>query len=154
MNAADTAAALAAQAEAVCRRYLPYGHRSGRYWCAGDVRGATGRSLFVRLSPPGTPGRWQDANTGEHGDLLDLIRIVTGARSLRAALADARRFLAQPLPPEKPHGEPYDRIAAARNLWDRCRPIDNTRGHADIGFMPTTRPKSLIERGIRQSLSA
>ncbi len=128
MNAADTAAALAARAEAVCRRYLPYGNRSGRYWCAGDVRGATGRSLFVRLSPPGTPGRWQDANTGEHGDLLDLIRIATGARSLREALAEARRFLAQPLPPEKPHGESYDRVAAARNLWDRCRPIDNTRG--------------------------
>ena len=128
MNAADTAAALAARAEAVCRRYLPAGNRSGRYWCAGDVRGATGRSLFVRLSPPGTPGRWQDANTGEHGDLLDLIRIATGSRSLREALAEARRFLAQPLPPEPPRGESYDRIAAARNLWDRCRPIDNTRG--------------------------
>ena len=128
MNAADTAAALAARAEAVCRRYLPAGNRSGRYWCAGDVRGAAGRSLFVRLSPPGTPGRWQDANTGEHGDLLDLIRIATGARSLREALAEARRFLAQPLPLAKPHGEAYDRIAAAHNLWDRCRPIDNTRG--------------------------
>ncbi len=128
MNAADTAAALAARAEHVCRRYLPHGRRQGRYWCAGDVRGATGRSLFVRLSPPGTPGRWQDANTGEHGDLLDLIRIATGARSLREALAEARRFLAQPLPPEQPRGEAYDRVAAARNLWDRCRPIDNTRG--------------------------
>ena len=128
MNAADTAAALAARAEHVCRRYLPHGKRQGRYWCAGDVRGATGRSLFVRLSPPGTPGRWQDANTGEHGDLLDLIRLATGARSLREALAEARRFLVQPLPPEKPHGESYDRVGAARNLWDRCRPIDNTRG--------------------------
>ena len=128
MNAADTAAALAARAEHVCRRYLPHGRRQGRYWCAGDVRGATGRSLFVRLSPPGTPGRWQDANTGEHGDLLDLIRIATGARSLREALAEARRFLAQPLPTEQPHGESYDRVAAALNLWNRCRPIDNTRG--------------------------
>ncbi len=128
MNAADTAAALAARAEAVCRRYLPQGRRQGRYWCAGDVRGATGRSLFVRLSPPGTPGRWQDANTEEHGDLLDLIRIATGARSLREALAEARRFLAQPLPTEQPRGEAYDRVGAAHNLWDRCRPIDNTRG--------------------------
>ena len=128
MNAADTAAALAARAEHVCRFYLPQGRRQGRYWCAGDVRGATGRSLFVRLSPPGTPGRWQDANTGEHGDLLDLIRIATGARSLREALAEARRFLSQPLPTEQPRGEAYDRIAAAHNLWDRCRPIDNTRG--------------------------
>ena len=68
MNAADTAAALAAHAEAVCRKYLPHGRRQGRYWCAGDVGGAPGRSLFVRLEPPGTPGKWQDAATSQHGD--------------------------------------------------------------------------------------
>ena len=130
MNAADTATALAQHAEAVCRRFLPHGTHRGRYWVAGDVHGATGRSLFVRLAPPGTPGRWQDASTAEHGDLLDLIRIATGARSLREALAEARRFLAQPLPAEKPRGESYDRVASARNLWDRCRPISGTHGEA------------------------
>ena len=139
MNAADTAAALAARAEHVCRRYLPQGRRQGRYWCAGDVRGATGRSLFVRLSPPGTPGRWQDANTGEHGDLLDLIRIATGARSLREALAEARRFLAQPLTPASSHPDAYDRTEAARNLWNRCRPIDRTQAE-----------EYLAARGIRR----
>ena len=130
MNATDTAAALARHAEAVCRRFLPHGTRRGRYWIAGDVHGATGRSLFVRLAPPGTPGRWQDANTGEHGDLLDLIRIGTGSRSLRDALAEARRFLAQPLPPARPHHDTYDRLASAHNLWDRCRPISGTHGEA------------------------
>ena len=59
--------------EAVCRRYLPHGRRQGRYRVAGDLLGAKGRSLFVRLRPPGPPGRWTDAATGEHGDLLDLI---------------------------------------------------------------------------------
>ena len=139
LNAADTAAALAAHAEAVCRRYLPNGRRRGRYWCAGDVRGAQGRSLFVRLEPPGPVGKWSDPAEQIHGDLLDLIRHATGARSLREALAEARRFLAQPLTPASSHRDTYDRTAAARNLWNRCRSID--RSHAE---------KYLVARGIRR----
>ena len=139
MNAADTAAALAAHAEDVCRRYLPNGRRQGRYWCAGDVRGAQGRSLFVRLEPPGPVGKWQDAALGIHGDLLDLIRLATGARSLREALAEARRFLAQPLPPASSRPDAYDRTEAALNLWNRCQPIDRTQAE-----------KYLSARGIRR----
>ena len=60
MIAGDVAAALGARAEEVCRRYLPHGRKHGRYWTAGDVRGARGRSLFVRLAPPGVPGKWTD----------------------------------------------------------------------------------------------
>ena len=130
MNAADTAAALAAHAEAVCRKYLPQGRRQGRYWCAGDVRGAEGRSLFVRLEPPGPVGKWSDPAEQIHGDLLDLIRHATGARSLREALAEARRFLALPLKSTSSHRGTYDRTAAARNLWNRCRPIDGSHGEA------------------------
>ena len=129
MNAADTAAALAARAEQVCVRYLPHGKRQGRYWCAGDVRGASGRSLFVRLEPPGTVGKWTDASTDQHGDLLDLVRLATGSRSLRETLTEARRFLAQPVAPVASHDDTYDRAEAARNLWDRCGPIDST--HAE-----------------------
>ena len=92
MNAAAIAAALGLHAEAVCRRYLPHGRRQGRYWIAGDLDGARGRSLFVRLHGPGVPGKWTDAAAGTHGDLLDLIRSV--ATTLRAALAEARAFLA------------------------------------------------------------
>ena len=130
MNAADTAAALAQRAEATCRRFLPQGKRNGRYWCAGDVRGASGRSLFVRLEPPGTPGRWTDSATGEHGDLLDLVRLATGSRSLREALAEARRFLAQPAVPAQRRPETYDRTEAARNLWNRCAPIENSHAQS------------------------
>ena len=129
MNAADTAAALAAHAEEVCRRYLPNGRRVGRYWCAGDVRGAPGRSLFVRLEPPGTPGKWTDAATSQHGDLLDLIRLATGSRSLREALAEARRFLARPISSASSQPDAYDRTEAARSLWNRCQPIDGS--HAE-----------------------
>ncbi len=129
MNAARVAAALAERAEEVCRRYLPRGRKQGRYWVAGDIRGARGRSLFVRLAPPGTPGKWTDAASMEHGDLLDLVRIASGAGSLRGALAEARAFLSLPPMPASPDPDSYDRIEAARRLWQRCRSIDGT--HAE-----------------------
>ena len=128
--AAAVAAALGARAEEVCRRYLPHGRKSGRYWTAGDIRGARGRSLFVRLAPPGVPGKWTDASTAEHGDLLDLIRIASGAGSLRAALAEAHAFLASPAMPPSAPPEDYDRAQAARRLWQRCRAIDGTHAEA------------------------
>ena len=127
--AAGIAAALAARAEAVCRHYLPHGRRQGRYWICGDLDGARGRSLFVRLAPPGTPGKWTDAAQGTHGDLLDLIRYRTGAPTLRAALDEARRFLALPVSPTTSRDEPYDPTEAARRLWRHCRPVDSS--HAE-----------------------
>ena len=60
MNAAAIAAALGERAEAVCRAYLPHGRKQGRYWVAGDLDGARGRSLYVRLAGPGTPGKFTD----------------------------------------------------------------------------------------------
>ena len=127
--AAGIAAALGARAEAVCRRYLPHGRKLGRYWVAGDLDGARGRSLFVRLSGSGTPGKWTDAATGEHGDLLDLIRHRTRAPSLRAALDEARAFLALPTAPATGSGDSYDATEAARRLWRQCRAIGGT--HAE-----------------------
>ena len=129
MNAAAIAAALAHCAEAVCRHYLPHGRRQGRYWVAGDLDGARGRSLYVRLAGPGTLGRWTDAATGEHGDLLDIIRHRLRARTLRAALDEARAFLALPAAPAAGEGGSYDATEAARRLWRRCRAIDGT--HAE-----------------------
>ena len=128
--AARVAAALGARAEEVCRRYLPQGRKQGRYWTAGDVYGARGRSLFVRLAPPGVPGKWTDASSGEYGDLLDLIRIASGAGSLRAALAEAHAFLASPPMPASAMPDNYDRTEAARHLWQHCRAIDGTHAEA------------------------
>ena len=127
--AAAIAAALAARAEEVCRKYLPNGRRLGRYWICGDLDGARGRSLFVRLSGSGKPGGWTDAATGEHGDLLDLIRYRTNAPTLRAALDEARRFLALPVSPAAASDAPYDGTEAARRLWRRCRAVDGS--HAE-----------------------
>ncbi len=130
--AAAIAAALAARAEAVCRRYLPHGRRQGRYWICGDLDGARGRSLFVRLSGPGTPGKWTDAARGTHGDLLDLVRYRSGAPTLRAALDEACAFLALEPDPDSARtcsgypgapDAPWDATEAARRLWRRCRAI-------------------------------
>ncbi|MFS8037565.1 toprim domain-containing protein [Xanthobacter sp. AM11] len=120
-RAADLAEGLARRAEAVCRHYLPKGHRQGRYWCVGDVHGTPGRSLFVRLAGPepgpGAAGRWQDAATGEYGDLLDLIALNRGLASFRDLAAEARHFLILPLgtAPRRPRdiAPRYDAHAAA-----------------------------------------
>ena len=127
--AAGLAAALGLQAEAVCRRYLPQGRRQGRYWVAGDLDGTRGRSLFVRLSGPGVPGRWTDAATGQHGDLLDLIRHRSRVPTLRAALDEARAFLALPATRASAPVGDYDATEAARRLWRQCRAIAGT--HAE-----------------------
>ena len=130
MNATRIAKALGERAEEVCRAYLPYGRRQGRYWTAGDIRGARGRSLFVRLAPPGVPGKWADPAEGTHGDLLDLIRHRMGGVPLRDAMAEARAFLALPAAPASGSADTYDPGQAARRLWQRCRAIDGTHAEA------------------------
>ena len=137
--AAGIAAALASRAEEVCRRYLPRGKKQGRYWVAGDVDGSPGRSLFVRLEPPGAPGKWTDAATGEHGDLLDLIRRRSAAPTLRAAMDEARAFLALPVPHPPGGGPPYDAREAARRIWGRCRPIEGGPAEAYLRARGITR---------------
>ena len=130
MNATGIAAALGERAEEVCRSYLPRGRKQGRYWVAGDLDGAKGRSLFVRLSGPGVPGKWTDAANSEHGDLLDLIRHRSGAPTLRAALNEARAFLALPASPSSGEAGAYHASEAARRLWRRCRAIGGTHAEA------------------------
>ena len=93
--AADLAQRLAERAEAVCHHYLPNGVRRGAYWIVGDVSGAKGRSLYVRLrsSSNTAAGKFVDAATGEHGDLLDLIRLNRGLATVSDAFDEARAFL-------------------------------------------------------------
>lgn len=98
--AAELARLLARQAEAVCRHYLPAGRRQGRYWLVGDVHNRPGRSLFVRLSGgdtgKGAAGHWQDAATGQFGDLLDLICERCCLSTFPDVAEEARRFLGLP----------------------------------------------------------
>ena len=130
MNATNIATSLGACAEAVCRHYLPRGRKQGRYWIVGDLDGAKGRSLFVRLSGPGVPGKWADSATGQHGDLLDLIRHRSGSPTLHAALNEARAFLALPASPGTGEADTYDASEAARRLWRRCRAIGGSHAEA------------------------
>lgn len=89
---------LADQAEVVCRHYLSNGRREGCYWLVGDVRNTPGRSMYVRLkdSPKGPAGKWTDAATGEHGDLLDVIRESCGLIDFKDVADEARIFLSMP----------------------------------------------------------
>lgn len=133
---ADLAARLGSDAEAVCRVYLSAGRRVGRYWIVGDVRNAAGRSMFVRLSGPvrgpGAAGRWRDAATGEHGDLLDVIREVLGLAGVGDAAEEARRFLGLPQEPSRVRqvrdrpASSVDNVGAARRLFAASRPIAGT----------------------------
>lgn len=68
----------------------------------GDLQNNPGRSLFVRLtgptSGPGAAGKFTDSATGEHGDLLDIIRERTGISRFPDLLAEARAHLGRPQP--------------------------------------------------------
>src|SRR5579871_4402759 len=97
-DASELAHRLAREAEAVCRHYLSNGKREGRYWLVGDVYNTPGRSMCVRLqnSQKGPAGKWTDAATGEHGDLLDVIRYSLGLRDFREVAEEAKPFLTMP----------------------------------------------------------
>jgi Toprim domain len=127
---------LGRNAEAVCRHYLSQGCREGRYWLVGNAQNVPGRSLYVRLvdMEKGIAGKWTDAATGEHGDLLDIIALNQGHHQLRDTLDEARRFLSLPIPAIDPNqdrnrfkskvvaGSP----AAAKRLFAASKPIHGT----------------------------
>jgi len=137
-GASETAMLLGQNAEVVCHYYLSNGHRAGNYWLVGNVRNKKGRSLYVRLrgpsSGPQAAGKWADAATGQHGDLLDLIHLQGNHHLLREAMEEAHRFLALPQPeyytsvPKKSAAVRTDRevVAAAHRLFNSARPIGGT----------------------------
>jgi Toprim domain len=157
-GAADLVHRLAREAEAVCRYYLSNGRRVGNYWLVGDARNTSGRSMFVRLNDTGgrPAGKWTDAATGEHGDLLDVIRETCGLVDFHDVTEEARRFLSLPRSgpesgsrsrqPPVPTGSPE----LARRLFAMSKPIagtvvetylrkrgiDGLRGIASLRFHP------------------
>ncbi|WP_099864897.1 DUF7146 domain-containing protein [Pararhizobium haloflavum] len=135
LSASDLAHRLGRQAEAVCRLYLSNGRRQGNYWQVGDVRNTKGRSMFIRLkdSPKGRAGKWTDAATGEHGDLLDVIRESLGLLDFTDVAEEARAFLSLPHPePEQAASRrgfaqaPSGSAEAARRLFAMALPIAGT----------------------------
>jgi hypothetical protein len=147
---------LARNAEAVCRHYLSNGRRQGRYWLVGDADNHTGRSLYVRLKGPdsgkGAAGKWTDAATGEHGDLLDLIARNRHLDRLRDVLDEARAFLSLPQPDPSqgmPHRSPAPQGSpeSAQRLFAMSKPLHGSlaeaylRGRAitDLAQLPALR---------------
>jgi Toprim domain len=122
-DAAELARRLARDAEAVCRHYLSNGKREGRYWLVGDVHNTPGRSLFVRLqdSPKGPAGKWTDAATSEHGDLLDHDVAEEARRFLNLPRAEPETVLKSVRPPAVAGSQ-----GAARRLFAMSQPIEGT----------------------------
>jgi hypothetical protein len=153
--AAELARRLAQNAEAVCREYLSNGRREGATWRVGDVDNTPGRSLMVRLTGPdsgkGAAGHWVDFESGEHGDLLDLIARTCRLHTFRDVLDEARRFLSLPqhhhasMPGRSP--VPSGSPEAAQRLFASAKPIPGTlaaiylrsRGIAVSGDLPALR---------------
>ncbi|WP_407186849.1 toprim domain-containing protein [Bradyrhizobium centrosematis] len=136
-DASDLARHLARDAEAVCRHYLSAGRRQGGYWLVGDVRNTPGRSMFVRLkeSSKGPAGKWTDAATSEHGDLLDVIRESCGFVDFKDVVNEARSFLNMPRPEPEPRvrragsrksSAPAGSPEAARRLFAISQHIEGT----------------------------
>ncbi|MCO6180891.1 toprim domain-containing protein [Ciceribacter sp. RN22] len=133
--ASDLAHRLGRQAEAVCRYYLSAGLKQGNYWLVGDVRNTPGRSMFVRLkdSPKGPAGKFTDAATGEHGDLLDVIRESCRLNDFADIVEEARTFLSMPHPESEPAQKehaatpvPSGSAEAARRLIAMSQSIGGT----------------------------
>jgi hypothetical protein len=91
--------------------------------------------MFVRLkdSPKGPAGKWTDAATGEHGDLLDVIREVLGLADFADVAEEARRFLCLPHPEPAQLMKPPATVPtrprsteAARRLFAMAKPIGGT----------------------------
>jgi len=135
-SASELACRLAREAEAVCRHYLSNGRRHGNYWLVGDVENTPGRSMFVRLkggeSGKGAAGKWVDAATADHGDLLDVIRGSCRLVDFHDVMDEARRFLSLPRPEPEPEWRrqharaPTGSPESARRLFAMSRPIAGT----------------------------
>jgi hypothetical protein len=133
----DISARLSGRAEDFCRAYLGNGQRKGAYWVVGDARGAPGRSLYVKISGSrtglGAMGRWCDAATGEHGDLLDLLALNQAHNSMTETLAEARRFLSAMGPIQTKRCDAYRNIEqrriAAQRLFSASIPYEGTPAH-------------------------
>ncbi len=155
--ASDLSQRLAQNVEAVCRTYLSNGRRAGGYWVVGDAENNPGSSLFVRLHGPdsgkGAAGKWSDAATGDHGDLLDLIARNRHLDRLRDVLEEARSFLSLPHPAPDPSAYvrrspvPQGSAESAQRLFAASRPLRGTLAEAylqarclgDVATLPALR---------------
>lgn len=110
---------LADRAQAVAEMLLPGGRKDGQEWRAGSTAGDKGQSLGVHLAGQ-KAGVWQDFQSGEGGDLLDLWAAVKGC-SLSEALDAARSWLGVTRP--EPYREP--KKSFTRPPKPNCVPVSD-----------------------------
>ena len=162
----DLAAGLADRAESLGRGLVPGGAMQGRkMYRAGGVSGGKGSSFALHVAGP-KAGRWRDYATGEHGDLLELVRVSLGC-DIATAAAWARAELgitdqgfteqekaewaaAQRLRREQAEAKARElsaeddrrRAASAREIWSEAVAIEGTpaqaylRGRGVSGALP------------------
>ena len=92
--------------------------------------------MFVRLRGPssgkGAAGKWTDAATGEHGDLLDVIQEACGLVDFHDVVEEARRFLSLPCVDFEPKSKlpiapaQVGSPESARRLFAMSQPIVGT----------------------------
>lgn len=118
---------LADNAVEVCAHYLSNGRRHGNYWLVGDVMNTKGRSLHVRLTGP-RAGKWTDEATGEHGDLIDLIKLNRKIVAWPVVRDEIMTFLCEPRPALHPFVRPRSANSqdAAGRLFASARPLRGT----------------------------
>ena len=133
---------LAARAESFCRHFFPEGRKQGNYWQIGDVSGAQGQSLSIRLVDHGgrKSGNWTDYASGEFGDLIDLLHANLGNGHLGDTLNQCRSFLGETsvdypktsydAARVSPAIESNKRIDSARKLFKIGKPTYRTLGSA------------------------
>ena len=75
----------------ICLELLPEGIREGDCWKVGNINGEKGRSLSCYLSGADA-GKWTDFATGDHGDVIDLVRTIHGSTLLDSIDWIKKRF--------------------------------------------------------------
>jgi hypothetical protein len=135
LDAGAIASGLARHTEAFCRHWFPEGRKVGNYWQMADVSGAKGRSLTIRLRSQGgrNAGKWTDYQSGDHGDLLDLLQHRLEPVSYPDLLREAANFLGETPTLSDRHRVSIEpnlsgsrQIAAGRRLFSYGQPIQST----------------------------
>lgn len=121
---AELVAALAGRVDALVPALLSAARQNGGVWSVGSIENEVGHSLWVYRAGA-RAGKWRDAATGDHGDLLDLIGAVhrldqVGARDW------ARRWLGHvdttPRRRRRDDGADARNARCALGLWREARP--------------------------------
>ena len=135
MNAHDISKALVDRVHVIVPILLPKGKKAGSYWQAGDIHGAPGTSLYIKMNGEGI-GNWIDAATGQRGDLLDLIA-AQRALSIKDAIPIAAEMIRENDPASSLQGKTPQRnnTKAAIALWHRAQPIKETYSKHGLKYL-------------------